>query len=311
MDGSCSDSEYWDQLVRMCLSCERRCEHSQGRCVEFCASLHCRASPGNFYDPLLKQCMQCAELCGSHPVECAQACKAQPTARSLTRLPEDGAALTPPTTRGSSFPRGEHHTVIIYSLLGLCLAALFCTLSVALVALLCRSRGRGARGARRAGPQEEQETSDDALHPSSKDRLMDAVVGGRGHEEKKAWPTVVGGRGHEEKKAWPTVVGGRGHEEKKAWPTVVGGRGHEEKKAWPTETCVHCFPELRVQQRVEDKLPPPNVYQQATGMAPPSEASTLLYQDGVAVATNRHASLHGPGGKDGALRIICSPTQSG
>ncbi|XP_035259326.1 tumor necrosis factor receptor superfamily member 13B [Anguilla anguilla] len=281
MDGSCSDSEYWDQLVRMCLSCERSCEHSQGRCVEFCASLHCRASPGNFYDPLLKQCMQCAELCGSHPVECAQACKAQPTARSLTRLPEDRAALTPSTTRGSSFPRGEHHTVIIYSLLGLCLAALFCTLSVALVALLCRSRGRGARGARRAGPQEEQETSDDALHPSSKDRLMDAVVGGRGHEEKKAWPTVV------------------------------GGRGHEEKKAWPTETCVHCFPELRVQQRVEDKLPPPNVYQQATGMAPPSEASTLLYQDGVAVATNRHASLHGPGGKDGALRIICSPTQSG
>ncbi|KAG5853549.1 hypothetical protein ANANG_G00027170 [Anguilla anguilla] len=244
MDGSCSDSEYWDQLVRMCLSCERSCEHSQ-------ASLHCRASPGNFYDPLLKQCMQCAELCGSHPVECAQACKAQPTARSLTRLPEDGAALTPSTTRGSSFPRGEHHTVIIYSLLGLCLAALFCTLSVALVALLCRSRGRGARGPQGGAP------------------------GGAGNQRRRPSPF---------------------------FQRSADGRG---------ETCVHCFPELRVQQRVEDKLPPPNVYQQATGMAPPSEASTLLYQDAVAVATNRHASLHGPGGKDGALRIICSPTQSG
>ncbi|KAJ8362830.1 hypothetical protein SKAU_G00116610 [Synaphobranchus kaupii] len=206
-------------------------------------SLHCRAKPGHFYDPLLKKCMLCTELCGSHPVECSHACQ------------ENGAAL----------PRGEHHTVIIYSLLGLCLAALFCTLSVALLVLMCKCRGRRGHS---AGPQE-KESSDDSHCPSSKDRLMDAVDGGRGQG-------------------------------------LV-----EEKKAWPTETCVHCFPELQAQRRVVDKLPPPALYQQATGIAPPAGDSMQQHQVAVAVAENGHALFGSPGGKDGPLRIICSPTQSG
>ncbi|KAJ8246502.1 hypothetical protein GJAV_G00268550 [Gymnothorax javanicus] len=237
-------------------------------------SLRCWANEGHFFDQLLKQCMPCAELCGNHPAECAQICKAQPTAHSLTQLPRERAVI-PVTITGGSLRGGEHHTVVIYSLLGLCLAALFCTLCTAVLVLLCKSRGCKAQaghnkwGAHQAGPQE-QETTDDSRCPSSKDRLMDVVVGEQGYESE------------------------------------------EIKNAWPTETCMHCFPELRAQWRFEEKHPPPALCLQATGMAPSTGASTRLqhHQDTL-TSENHHSLLHDPGVNDSGLGIICSPTQSG
>ncbi|XP_061086600.1 tumor necrosis factor receptor superfamily member 13B [Conger conger] len=225
-------------------------------CSTHLASLRCQAKPGHFYDALLKACLPCVELCGTrgrHPAECAHVCEAPPTSGGLTQ-----AALQSSTTRGSSLTKGEHHAAAIYCLLGLCLAALFCTLAVTLLVLLRKAKGQADQWGHRAGPKD-QENSDDSLRPSSKDRLLDAVVGGQ-------------------------------------------------KRAWPTETCMHCFPQ---QQRGDDR---PAFYQQATGTAPPSGASETQHhhrhQDAVAVATSCHGSLPVPGGKDGGLRIICSPRES-
>ncbi|KAJ8283183.1 hypothetical protein COCON_G00020330 [Conger conger] len=185
MAGNCSDSQYFDRLLRVCTSCQESCSgdnHYHDSCAEFCASLRCQAKPGHVYDALLKACLPCVELCGTrgrHPAECAHVCEAPPTSGGLTQ-----AALQSSTTRGSSLTKGEHHAAAIYCLLGLCLAALFCTLAVTLLVLLRKAKGQADQWGHRAGPKD-QENSDDSLRPSSKDRLLDAVVGG----QKRAWPT--------------------------------------------------------------------------------------------------------------------------
>ncbi|KAG9333194.1 hypothetical protein JZ751_013367 [Albula glossodonta] len=261
MARGCTDSQYWDRLLRQCMSCRTTCERqSQERCTEFCVSQRCRDKPGHFYDSLLKRCLLCTSLCGSHPAECAYACQTQPTTLRLMTSPlGDRTALQSSTTRGSSLHRGEHHTIIIYSLLGLCLAALVCTLSVAVLVLLCKARGCGGQAGAPGGHKtpdtiEEEEGSEVSTHrPSSQDRLMEVMAGGQGQA-----------------------------------PMA-------EKESLPTETCMHCFPEIRVPCRGEDKL---QLYQQTAVTVPPAGPSRHC--------RDSHTSLI----KDNALRIICSPTQT-
>ncbi|XP_036387959.1 tumor necrosis factor receptor superfamily member 13B [Megalops cyprinoides] len=181
MSAHCGDGQFWDALVRQCLPCERACDqpYRRVRCAEFCVSLRCHARAGSYYDRLLKRCMSCTELCGSHPAECAHACggeylpqqKVPASAVSPTSLSETRPSLRQPPSPGLG---GEHQGAVIYSLLGLCLAVLLCTLSLALLVLLWRSRGgRGARS-----PPREAETSESKHRPSSKDCLMEPVVEG-------------------------------------------------------------------------------------------------------------------------------------
>ncbi|XP_066544894.1 tumor necrosis factor receptor superfamily member 13B [Amia ocellicauda] len=119
----CPDTMYHDTLLRKCIPCKDACEQNLSeKCIPFCVVLQCESTPGNYYDKLLDQCLQCSEVCASNIKECSAVCQ-QPTLVSPMQRPV-GEGLT------------EHHAAIIYFLLGLSLAVLMCTLSVALLVLV-------------------------------------------------------------------------------------------------------------------------------------------------------------------------------
>ncbi|XP_062331205.1 tumor necrosis factor receptor superfamily member 13B [Osmerus eperlanus] len=241
----CSEGNYWDGLVKRCISCQMVCKQTQHivRCTDYCVSQQCRAVSGQYYDRLLKKCLRCAEVCGSHPSECSHHCQTQgPVQPSLS--PVIDTALPTAPHRGHSPPRGlPHSAVLIYSLLGLCLVLLLCTLSLALVVVLRRARARAppsrpgvtANGdAQGCEGQVGQGPNQNGL--SSQDRLMNP-----GGSQFKVLPSV--------------------------------------RSPSPTETCecVHCFPDLRAPARGDNHQHPPplSVYQATT--APCWGERTSLY----------------------------------
>ncbi|CAB1311953.1 unnamed protein product [Coregonus sp. 'balchen'] len=161
----CSEGYFWDGLVRKCLTCQMVCQqpHRHLRCIEYCVSLGCKAVPGQYYDRLLKKCLRCAAVCGNHPSECSNQCQTQQPALIAILRPVDGNAFQNHTTRGGYLPRGLPNSVIlVYSLLGLCLALLLLTLSVALLVLLRRARAMGPR----PGATQNSHTQDCLMDPS-------------------------------------------------------------------------------------------------------------------------------------------------
>ncbi|TDG98380.1 hypothetical protein EPR50_G00217400 [Perca flavescens] len=156
MAGSCSGGQYWDGLLKGCIGCQTQCNqpHVIPKCTSYCESAHCKALLGHYYDRLLKICVRCAKICGSHPPECSQHCQ-------KVSLPSTPRAPTPPVTtkkllvevtspvpnsRGiSGLTALEDSTILLYSLLAVCMLLLFSSLSLALAVLLRRARAKTSK----------------------------------------------------------------------------------------------------------------------------------------------------------------------
>ncbi|XP_022598099.1 tumor necrosis factor receptor superfamily member 13B [Seriola dumerili] len=137
MEESCPEGQFWDALLKLCINCQSVCQEQQviSKCISYCESAHCKALPGHYYDVLLKKCMRCTEICGKHPAECSQHCQT-PTAL-------------------------EDSTVLLYSLLALCIVLLFSSLSLTLAVFL---RGSGAR-ASNPGPKKANHKQERLIQP--------------------------------------------------------------------------------------------------------------------------------------------------
>ncbi|KAL2765940.1 tumor necrosis factor receptor superfamily member 13B, partial [Daubentonia madagascariensis] len=84
--GSCPEEQYWDPLLRSCISCKLTCRHrNQRTCAAFCESLSCHKEQGKYYDLLLRDCISCISTCGQHPKQCAYFCESK--IRSRVNLP--------------------------------------------------------------------------------------------------------------------------------------------------------------------------------------------------------------------------------
>ncbi|MFT7802523.1 tumor necrosis factor receptor superfamily member 13B [Arapaima gigas] len=208
--------------------------------------MDCTAVPGQFYDQLLNSCLRCVDVCGQHPLECAHVCHGD-----LTRAAADPPAGHIPAIGVRTHPGGGFHTVVIYSLLGLCLIMLVCTLTLAVLVL---------------------------------------------RQKTKSWRKAADHCGGD-----PNGHENQGSSKGLLIPPPPVHRPLEEKLSQPSETCIHCFPELRVSGQGGDRqpLPPstPTVYQQAAVAGPSGRLASK-------------GPFHPAEGKDGVLRIICSPSQS-
>uniref|UniRef100_A0A8C9DH72 Tumor necrosis factor receptor superfamily member 13B n=1 Tax=Prolemur simus TaxID=1328070 RepID=A0A8C9DH72_PROSS len=86
--GPCPEEQYWDPLLRGCISCKSTCNHrNQRTCAAFCKSLSCRKEQGKYYDHLLRDCISCISTCGQHPKQCAYFCESK--LRSRVNLPPE------------------------------------------------------------------------------------------------------------------------------------------------------------------------------------------------------------------------------
>ncbi|KAG9267350.1 tumor necrosis factor receptor superfamily member 13B [Astyanax mexicanus] len=166
MAGTCAGGQYLDRLLKQCMPCQLVCDNPDPptRCLDFCVAFSCKAVSGQFYDQLLKKCLKCSELCGHHPSECSQECPTRAPTPGITR-PGSITALQPRDPRGSHRPREVPHSeVLVYALLGLCLAMLLGTVLVALLVLLRRARGQKEdQGEKVQQPDGHSQTSKDCL----------------------------------------------------------------------------------------------------------------------------------------------------
>ncbi|XP_077019454.1 tumor necrosis factor receptor superfamily member 13B [Tamandua tetradactyla] len=195
--GPCPDEQYWDLLLRTCVSCKPVCSQRSPRtCAAFCKSLTCRKEQGRYYDQLLNDCVSCLSICGQHPKQCAHVCENKLAGRNRANGPpafrrqqpgeaedkldnagghpgtvhramEAGAALPGPKPSGDQL-------VLVYATLGLCLCAVLCCL---LVAMACFLKRRGDQlSCRPTGPCRAQAES-------SKDHWVEAGHGTAGTPE--------------------------------------------------------------------------------------------------------------------------------
>ncbi|XP_051023242.1 tumor necrosis factor receptor superfamily member 13B [Acomys russatus] len=154
---SCPKGQYWDSLSKTCISCAVTCsQRSQRTCTDFCKFLSCRKEQGKYYDHLLGACVSCDSTCTQHPQQCAHFCekraRSQANLQPEFRRPWAGEVEARPDTSGRH--QGAEHgglqegpglklssdLVLVYSILGLCLCAIFCCF---LVAVACFLRRRG------------------------------------------------------------------------------------------------------------------------------------------------------------------------
>ncbi|XP_062270163.1 tumor necrosis factor receptor superfamily member 13B isoform X1 [Platichthys flesus] len=226
MGGSCLEGENWDKLVKKCMSCRLQCQkpYAVSRCISYCESTQCKRLPGHYYDVLLKTCMRCAEVCGKHPAECSQHCH--------TTSPPVNPKMLLPNSRELSVPMAlEDSTLLLYSLLALCMVLLFSSLSLALAVLLRRSRAKSSKPTSKEGKQKP------VVQPGEK----------------------LGLRG-----------GQLGHTSKD-FVTSSGCPPNREQSddSIPTETCVciHCFPDLKALGQSNDRpLGPQLSFNQQAGL---------------------------------------------
>nr|XP_057917858.1 tumor necrosis factor receptor superfamily member 13B [Doryrhamphus excisus] len=140
MGVTCPAGHYWDSLLKKCLPCKIMCRQPLviTRCTNYCVLADCRTLPGHYYDGLLRKCVMCADVCGRHPAECSQHCTTLSVpVTTKTFLVKVTSHL--PNSEG--FP-AEDPTVLIYSLLALCLVLLLSSLCFAVVLFLRGSRAR-------------------------------------------------------------------------------------------------------------------------------------------------------------------------
>ncbi|XP_003800780.1 tumor necrosis factor receptor superfamily member 13B [Otolemur garnettii] len=169
--GSCPEEQYWDPLVRTCISCKPTCSHrNQHTCTAFCKSL-CHKEQGKYYDLLLRDCISCISICGQHPKQCSYFCEGKLRGR-VNLLPELRRQQSEEAETSSDISRryqGSEHRgskagpaapgplpsaeqlALVYSALGLCLCALLCCVLV-VAARVLRRRGERASCQPPAGP---------------------------------------------------------------------------------------------------------------------------------------------------------------
>ncbi|XP_018559392.1 tumor necrosis factor receptor superfamily member 13B [Lates calcarifer] len=258
MGGRCHEGWYWDALVKRCITCQQQCESPpiHARCTSYCESAQCKKLPGRHYDGLLKTCIICAEVCGRHPAECSQHCQNTPlpvtTKKLLTTPPhvttKKFLCTPPPVTTKKLLtevisqmpnPRGlpvptlalEDPTVLLYSLLALCMVLLFSSLSLTLAVFLRGSRAKTSK----PGPKEASQNQERLVQPGKEVRLPVGHLG----QTSKDFVTS---------------------------PSCPTDREPSEDTS-PTETCVcvHCFPDLKALGQGNDRPPraPFSFYQQA------------------------------------------------
>ncbi|XP_066221191.1 tumor necrosis factor receptor superfamily member 13B [Saccopteryx leptura] len=155
----CPEEQYWDPLVKVCLSCKSICSHQIPRsCTAFCKSLSCRKERGLYYDQLLRDCVSCASVCGRHPRPCTHFCENNPRSRGSLhpelRRQKVGKSETRPDDLGR-YQGAEHRGLeagpaplglklstdqraLVYSTLGLCLGAVICCCLLAVACFLKR-----------------------------------------------------------------------------------------------------------------------------------------------------------------------------
>uniref|UniRef100_A0A667XWS0 TACI cysteine-rich domain-containing protein n=1 Tax=Myripristis murdjan TaxID=586833 RepID=A0A667XWS0_9TELE len=187
MGRSCPEGQYWDGLVTDCVGCQTVCQqpHKHVRCNKFCLSAECKAMPGHYYDNLLRKCMRCADICGGHPAEFPR----KPTLAAVQK-PAIEAVSPAPTSRGRPvLTAPPHPTILLYSLLALCMVLLLSALCVALAVCWRRARVKTSRqGPRATDPgRGAREAGEPGQSPT--DRLMDSSILRRTEPNDDSTPT--------------------------------------------------------------------------------------------------------------------------
>ncbi|XP_069338307.1 tumor necrosis factor receptor superfamily member 13B [Eulemur rufifrons] len=157
--GHCPEEQYWDPLLRGCISCKSTCNHrNQRTCAAFCKSLSCRKEQGKYYDHLLRDCISCISTCGQHPKQCAYFCESK--LRSRVNLPpelrrQQSEEAETRSDNSGRYRASEHRGLeagpaapgpklsadqlaLVYSTLGLCLCAILCCFLLAMACFLKR-----------------------------------------------------------------------------------------------------------------------------------------------------------------------------
>ncbi|XP_062299164.1 tumor necrosis factor receptor superfamily member 13B [Scomber scombrus] len=226
----CPEGEYRDPLVKSCMSCRAVCMKPQiiPRCNRYCESEHCKSQPGNYYDGLLKKCVRCSQVCGRHPAECFQLCQKNSKGFVVSTALEDP-------------------TIVLYSLLGLCMVLLLSSLSLALAVLI---RGGKAKKSKQV-PKAANHTQELLVQPGQE-------VGQQGFQPERRSKDCV---------------------PNSSLPTY---REPLEDSS-PTETCVcvHCFPDLTALSQSNDRplRAPFSFYQQAVPQRPQVQKGGLRYPE--------------------------------
>lgn len=175
MAQSCTEGKYLDVLLRECMPCSMRCNVSgiPTRCSEYCVGWRCNEVSGQFYDRLLKKCLKCSELCGSHPPHCSGVCKST-NAVTVSQRPNGVSAVQSISTRGHPTARAELYSeLLLYSLLGLCIVVLTCTLTAAILVLLKRAKGHQQEHQK---PNKHGQSSEDSLMAREDDVSQEGSV---------------------------------------------------------------------------------------------------------------------------------------
>nr|XP_033466696.1 tumor necrosis factor receptor superfamily member 13B [Epinephelus lanceolatus] len=237
MGGSCREGQFWDNLVRRCIGCQTICkdERVDPKCTSYCESAHCKARPGHYYDGLLKKCVKCDEVCGGPPAECSQHCQKifLPSIPQAPQVPVTTKKLSVevmsymPNSRGTFVPTTlEDSTILLYSLLGLCMVLLFSSLSLALVVFVRKTKAKTSN----SGPREANHNQESVVQ-------MGQEVGRPGQSSTDFITNSY-----------------RTTDRKPSYDSS------------PTETCicVHCFPDLKALGQGNDRPPraPYTFYQQ-------------------------------------------------
>ncbi|CAK6961800.1 tumor necrosis factor receptor superfamily member 13B [Scomber scombrus] len=265
----CPEGEYRDPLVKSCMSCRAVCMKPQiiPRCNRYCESEHCKSQPGNYYDGLLKKCVRCSQVCGRHPAECFQLCQSLTPHERMTKPLVTRAPSIPTTTNKllvkitshipNKIPENskgfvvstalEDPTIVLYSLLGLCMVLLLSSLSLALAVLI---RGGKAKKSKQV-PKAANHTQELLVQPGQE-------VGQQGFQPQRRSKDCV---------------------PNSSLPTY---REPLEDSS-PTETCVcvHCFPDLTALSQSNDRplRAPFSFYQQAVPQRPQVQKGGLRYPE--------------------------------
>lgn len=227
MGGRCRPGQFMDDLIRQCVDCSGVCQQPpvKAQCISYCESASCNVLPGHYFDQLVKKCVRCAEVCGRHPAECSLHCE------TSTKKPLIATSTTLLlNSRGPPGPLALEDTIVLYSLLALCIVLLLSSLSLALAVCLRRQTAKSSK----PGPKGANHSQESAARP-------DQEVGKPGQSSRDFVTSVTN-------------------------PSCFSDREPSEDCS-PTETCVcvHCFPDLKTLGNGGDRLPrvPTPIYPQA------------------------------------------------
>ncbi|XP_026206371.1 tumor necrosis factor receptor superfamily member 13B [Anabas testudineus] len=246
MGGKCHEGEHWDGLVKKCMQCHLACQQPRvnARCISYCESEHCRAVPGRFYDRLLKKCMSCTDVCGRHPAECSQHCQAMSPHATIKMISAEVTQMQ--NSRDLSVITAlEESSILVYSLLALCMVLVVSSLCIALAIFPRRSKDTASK----PGPKKANQKQECVV------KLGEEVGLQRGQQSSHAFVTSSSRPADRE----------------------------PSDDSSPTETCVcvHCFPDLKTLGQGNDSplRAPFTFYQQAVLQKAQSQKETSLWTE--------------------------------